>query len=125
MKTKTFNKITYTIVGVLLCIFSFGQIKGTTETSKLLTVKFSNYSVEADKKIQAEFNKNGSFKAVYTCIPAGVIVISSINNVTITEKQEIERRIASIDTNFKFEVLLGLSINQAEEKCATQRTIEN
>jgi hypothetical protein len=125
MKIINFNKAILIIIGFLFSTLSFSQNERTYQTSRLLTLKFSNYSVETDKQIQAEFNKVGNYQSVYTCIPAGIVVIESKNEVTTTEKQEVEKKIASINDKIMYEVLIGLSVNQAEEKCNTKRIIEN
>jgi hypothetical protein len=78
-----------------------------------------------DILIQKEFSSESNFRSVYSCIPAGVVVLESKVDAGLNEKTEVEKRVKSLNKNVNYEVLLGISISEAEKSCSSKRKLDN
>jgi hypothetical protein len=124
------NSITYIKKITLLLLLAsiqlgFGQNGQISDNKYLISIKFVNYTVQMDKAIQKEFMKNDGYKAVYTCIPAGILVIESKNAFSDTEKASIRKKIESVNSSLSFDFKEEIDLQQAEANCASKRIIQN
>lgn len=103
----------------------FGQNGQISDNKHLISIKFVSYSVQIDKAIQKEFLKNDGYKAVYTCIPAGILVIASEKQFSESEKASIIKKIETASSNLSFEMKEEIELTQIEANCASKRTIQN
>ena len=121
-------KTTTKLLGMLIAVFiatslNAQDIKPILENEKQVVYKVSAYSVDTDKLIKKEFSNDKNLTIVYTCIPTGVLVFESKNNMTSNQKNEIETRLKKAYEAIQFLHMQGFTIKEAEEKCATKRTV--
>lgn len=102
----------------------FSQNGQLGANKNLISVKFTNYSIQTDKLLQKEFKKNDGYKTVYTCIPAGVLVIESEKSLSDIEKGVIRKKIETLNSSLVFELRDDISLSQAEASCASKRTLQ-
>jgi hypothetical protein len=122
------NHLNRTAITVFLFFFAtlvYSQGNTNSDVKRLLTIKFSAYTVEMDILIQKEFSSESNFRSVYSCIPAGVVVLESKVDAGLNEKTEVEKRVKSLNKNVNYEVLLGISISEAEKSCSSKRKLDN
>jgi hypothetical protein len=119
-----FKKQFFTIIFLLSLCTVYGQSERVFDKNNLITLKFSSYSVDADKLIQKEFLKQDGFKSIYACIPAGIVIIVSEKTVTVTEKGLVSSKINSLNASLNYEFLEGMALSDAEKNCAIKRNIE-
>lgn len=124
MDQKNLKKQFLTMGFIFSLFLGHAQASTNTDDSKIITFKFSEYSVEKDKIIQQEFSKKDGFKSVYTCIPAGIIVFGTDKTITVTEKEMIISKINSLKKVFNYEVLEGMTLSDAEKNCSLKRDLE-
>lgn len=103
----------------------FGQTGQVADNKNIISIKFVKYTVQIDKAIQKEFIKNDGYKTVYTCIPAGILVIESAGEISETEKRSIQKKIEMVDSTLSFEFREEIDLTQAEANCASKRTNQN
>jgi len=118
------KKLLFTVALLFSLFFGYAQHQGVVDASNLITLKFSGYSVDSDKLIQKEFLKKDGFKTIYTCIPAGIVVIASEKTVTIKEKEMVGSKVNSLNAELKYEFLEGMLLSDAEKNCSVKRNIE-
>lgn len=114
----------FTVILLLSLFTVYSQTASSADSDNLITLKFSGYSVDADKLIQKEFFKRDGFRTVYTCIPAGIVIIESEKTVTTVEKDKVSSKINSLKTALNYEFLEGMVLADAEKNCAAKRVIE-
>jgi len=96
------------------------QLTIDKNASKLIVCQFNSYSIEKDKLLQQEFKENIQFKISYSCIPAGIIVVESSNNLSENDIELIKQKLNS--THLSYTVSNKISLKETEDKCATYRT---
>lgn len=114
----------FTVILLLSLFTVYSQASQHVNGDNLITLKFSGYSVNVDKLVQKEFLKRDGFRSIYTCIPAGIVVIESEKTVTNTEKETVSSKINSLNTALNYEFLNGMVLADAEKNCAVKRNIE-
>lgn len=98
-------------------------VKPILENEKQIIFKISAYSVDTDKLVHKEFTSDNDLKIVYTCIPTGILVFESKNIITAEKKQEIQNRLKKVQEAIEFLHMQGFTLKDAEEKCATKRSV--
>jgi hypothetical protein len=124
MLQLNFKKQAVTVILLLSLFKVFSQSNQIVAGDHLIYLKFSSYSVETDKLVQKEFIKRDGFKSIYTCIPAGIVVIESEKTVTVAEKEIVRSKIKSLNSSLNYEFLDGMLLADAEKNCAVKRNIE-
>lgn len=122
---KTISRIL--AVMTLSFMFNFNVksqvVKPILENEKQIIFKISAYSVDTDKLVHKEFTSDNDLKIVYTCIPTGILVFESKNIITAEKKQEIQNRLKKVQEAIEFLHMQGFTLKDAEEKCATKRSV--
>ncbi len=114
----------FTVILLLSLFTVYSQANQHVDSDNLIIIKFSGYSVDADKLVQKEFLKIDGFKTIYTCIPAGIVAIESEKTVTTIEKDKVSSKINSLKTALNYEFLEGMGLADAQKNCAAKRIIE-
>ena len=122
---KTVTKIlSGFILALLINLQGISQeVKPLLENEKQIVFKISAYNTDTDKLIHKEFSSDKDLKIVYTCIPTGILVFESNSIITSEKKQEIQSRLKKVHAAIEFLHLQGFSLKNAEEKCATKRSV--
>lgn len=116
--TKTFGLL---IVFTVISKTNFSQqLSNEKDADKQILFQFNNYSIEKDKLLHHEFNKNIQFKISYSCIPTGIVVIGSSNTLSKHDIEFINQKVNHIDTTYV--ILNQLTLKEVESKCATYRS---
>lgn len=122
---KTISRIL--AVMTLSFMFNFNVksqvVKPILENEKQIIFKISAYSVDTDKLVHKEFTSDNDLKIVYTCIPTGILVFESKNIITAEKKQEIQNRLKKVYEAIEFLHMQGFTLKDAEQKCATKRSV--
>lgn len=114
----------FTITLLLSLFIGYAQSDRGADAGNLITLKFSGYSVETDKLIQKEFLKGDGYRSVYTCIPAGIVVIATEKMLTSIEKEAVKSKINSLNRSLNYEILEGMTLSDAEKNCSVKRNLE-
>jgi hypothetical protein len=103
------------------------KTEAVTVPEKSMVLKFSSYSVEVDKQIQKNLKDSRDFKIVYTCIPAGLVVVEAATIFDDPNKTKLETQLNKTGqpVSVHYEILEGFTTQQAEESCAAKRNIQN
>lgn len=88
---------------------------------KTIALKIAALTVDQGKLLSAEFSKPDGYKMVYTCIPAGIVVIISNQLITAAEKEIVAKKILGINAAVHYEILEGYTQQQAEQACSQVR----
>lgn len=116
--TKTLGLL---FVFTLICKSSIAQqLAIDMNASKQIVYQFNSYSVAKDKLLHQEFKKSIQFKISYSCVPAGIVVIESSNNLSEQDIELIKQKTNSIDTSYT--ILQNMTLKAIESKCATYRS---
>lgn len=112
------------IVSFVFSIFAKAQNSSQNITNKenILIYKIAAYTIEQDKKVQKAFSEDKSAKIIYTCIPAGIVVIEfkeQMNQQTI-----IEKKLSALNILSQSKLMPGLTLVDAESECSSHRTID-
>ncbi|MBS1637381.1 MAG: hypothetical protein JST26_15810 [Bacteroidetes bacterium] len=97
---------------------SMAQLGKNSNPEKVVAVKLAAYTVEQNKQLNQEFSKPGEYKIIYTCIPAGIVLIESENIMSLPAKTLLTQRIQALNADMHFEILEGYTQSQAEEACS-------
>lgn len=103
---------------MLLCKLSFSQQKSNPGTQ--IIYQFNSYSVEYDKLLHKEFSNLAEYKIIFTCIPAGTIVIECSHQFTENDKELLKQKLNAI--HVPFTILEKNTLQDVEVKCATYRS---
>ncbi len=96
------------------------QLAIDKDASKQIVYQFNSYSVAKDKLLQQEFKKNTPFKIIYSCVPAGIVVIESPSNLSEQDIELIKQKTNNIDVSYT--ILQNITLKAVESKCATYRS---
>ena len=108
-------------VFTLICKCSIAQqLAIDKDASKQIVCQFNSYSVAKDKLLQQEFKKSTPFKIIYSCLPAGIVVIEGQNNLSEQDIELIKQKTNNIDVSYT--VLQNITLKAVESKCATYRS---
>jgi|GEM_PF-2852543 hypothetical protein len=97
---------------MLLAGYGFAQ--------KALAVKVENLTVTQNKTLQNELKQSN---VLYTCIPAGIIVLQESNNLVELKKQ-VNSALKKAEILVEPKFIENYSVELAEKECATYRKID-
>ena len=99
----------------------FSQQLATNKASeKQIVCQFNSYSIEQDKLLQNEFKNHTQYKIIFSCIPAGIIVVESSNNLSENDIELIKQKLNSM--HLSYTISNNLTLNETEAKCASYRS---
>lgn len=122
---KTHFLLKEALVGFFLILNLAGYSQKTGTDPLKIQCQIPGYSVELDKNIQKDMKNSGEFKVVYTCIPAGVLIVESKLSGAKAQMDKIEIMFAKHTDTKNLTLREVQSTSEAETQCSSKRTTGN